>query len=667
MDAAGGRRHRRKWKLIGWVSAVSITASVAFAAWHIVNDGVDAPAAAGLLGLPVSIAGLAAAVWALRRPPQNNWAKTLARQVKEGEGRVRQQLLGTDTKAIDLVYVTHSGGNRVATAPPAGRTFTDGAAGALPDIQAYYGAIRSRRLVITGAAGSGKTVLAVELIRALIKDETRADDAPVPVRIPLSQWDTSQPLSDLLVQRLSLAYDWPPDLASRLVGEGLVLPVLDGLDEMDPLREDGTPDPHAPRALAALEALNTLVDGGDPLPVVLSCRTEHYDALAPAHQLIDAALITISPVDTPHAVSYLQDRASNISHFQPLIEHLEAHPAGPLAAILSTPWRLCLTATVYRHAGNPEELLQHASADDLDQHLLAKYLPAATAHSPNPHNYQPAQVHRWLHHLTDHLTPTLSNPAPRTELVLHELWPLAGRSRVRAAMVLLTLSTALLLLPAASALIDPVVACEIFVGLAAITSLYTLMNSSSPPFRIHLQRLLTPRVLREIAAGSAWALPFGIFIGLILGSAAGNRYGLIGGLAIWVALAAVILIASAFEEEPTGAVTPRKIIRQDAATGLAVWLISGLPAGLLATLAGGHALGIVIGLAVGFMLAFGLTPAGSASRRYFAFLLCTRGRLPFRLARFLDWACTAGLMRYSGSAYQFRHRELQQWCTQHRP
>jgi hypothetical protein len=52
-------------------------------------------------------------------------------------------------------------------------------------------------------------------------------------------------------------------------------------------------------------------------------------------------------------------------------------------------------------------------------------------------------------------------------------------------------------------------------------------------------------------------------------------------------------------------------------------------------------------------------------RRYLIFLLCSRSRLPFRLVVFLDWACEAGLLRYAGPAYQFRHRELQQWLTVH--
>jgi hypothetical protein len=57
--------------------------------------------------------------------------------------------------------------------------------------------------------------------------------------------------------------------------------------------------------------------------------------------------------------------------------------------------------------------------------------------------------------------------------------------------------------------------------------------------------------------------------------------------------------------------------------------------------------------------------ASQAARRHTMFLICARGKIPLRLACFLNWACAVGLMRYSGPAYQFRHRELQLWLAAH--
>ncbi|MEV6807471.1 hypothetical protein [Streptomyces sp. NPDC051132] len=72
--------------------------------------------------------------------------------------------------------------------------------------------------------------------------------------------------------------------------------------------------------------------------------------------------------------------------------------------------------------------------------------------------------------------------------------------------------------------------------------------------------------------------------------------------------------------------------------------------------------GLVLGLTAA--LAAGLIRIGLI-RRYLVFLMCARGKLPWRLGAFLDWCCAAGVMRLSGTAYQFRHRELQQWLGDH--
>jgi hypothetical protein len=43
------------------------------------------------------------------------------------------------------------------------------------------------------------------------------------------------------------------------------------------------------------------------------------------------------------------------------------------------------------------------------------------------------------------------------------------------------------------------------------------------------------------------------------------------------------------------------------------------------------------------------------------------GRLPLGLSAFLTWCHSAGLLRTAGTAFQFRHRELQEWLAQQTP
>ncbi|NNN34427.1 NACHT domain-containing protein [Streptomyces sp. S3(2020)] len=668
MAGLGGRRQRRKWQAIGALGALAIMASAAYVIRQLMHGGLEPSDTAGLLGLPLGVAGLVVAVVALRKPIEGNdaelargWAATLAQQVEAGESGVWRQLLGDDTRRINLAYTLHPAAVRPAMAPGAGRLITDGSGPVtLPDIVTYYRATQPLRLVVTGAAGAGKTVLALELMLALI--DGRAEDDPVPVRIPLSRWDTDrQSLPELLQQRLVEAYDWPTALAAGLVQHGLVLPVLDGLDERAPPAPDRSPDPAAPRATTVVQALNAYQQGRDAGPLILTCRTHHYDALTPHTEVLDAARITIAPVDATDAHTYLTDRALRAARWQPLTDHLAAHPGGLLATVLSTPWRLCLTATVYHRDGDPAELLTLPDADTLDQHLLTRYIPAATHTAPNPRGYTPEDVHRWLHHLTTYLAPASTTPAgaEATDLVLHELWPLAGRTRVRTTDALLTFLVVLTPLPLAWTPSQLPAGASALLGFTAVIAGGLATTTPSPkspgnPFK-------DPYLRIRLAIGLSCSLLLGLLAGLTSGLVAGLTTGLTMGLAMGLLPGLV--------QRPGTSLGARAVLRRDALTGLVLGLVSGLATGLIL----GPWLGFVLGpwfgpwlgLVIGLWLACGLGIGAEASRRYVVFLLCSRRRLPFRLGVFLDWAVTAGLMRYSGPAYQYRHRELQHWLRQH--
>lgn len=90
---------------------VLLMASAGYAVSQLLRGGLEPADTAGLLGLPLGVAGLVAAVAALRRPVQGTdaelvrqWAATLAVQVQQSEGKLRHQLLGRDTRRIDLSY-----------------------------------------------------------------------------------------------------------------------------------------------------------------------------------------------------------------------------------------------------------------------------------------------------------------------------------------------------------------------------------------------------------------------------------------------------------------------------------------------------------------------------------------------------------------------------------
>lgn len=198
------------------------------------------------------------------------------------------------------------------------------------------------------------------------------------------------------------------------------------------------------RATRALDQLNAYQNALGSAPVVLTCRTAQYTDLAAVDvRLREAARVQIDPVDDSQADVYLTARTTNPQRWEAVRTTLATDPDGILAHSLDTPWRLNLAVTVYeqRHPDtlaylrDPADLCRLPSAGDVRDHLLARYLPAATSqHSDRPGRYTPQQTHQWLAALATHLAMTGS---PGTDLVLHRLWPMAGSQRVRTADTLL--------------------------------------------------------------------------------------------------------------------------------------------------------------------------------------------------------------------------------------
>jgi len=150
---------------------------------------------------------------------------------------------------------------------------------------------------------------------------------------------------------------------------------------------------------------------------------------------------------------------------------------------------------------------------------------------------------------------------------------------------------------------------------------------------------------------TTWRL-FGFATGLMVALATGLTFGVATGLPAWLD-----------DDDPIEVGDPRDLVRANLAFGLMVGLTFGFTITVAIGLAIGFTMAVPIGVTVG--VAFGVVNA-SAGMRFAAFLLCVRTgprALPWRLERFLHWATEAGLMRTAGTAYQFRHRELQDWLA----
>lgn len=92
----------------------------------------------------------------------------------------------------------------------------------------------SGKLLILGSQGAGKTTSLLELSQDLLEIAQANFEQPVPVIVNLGTWKNSkQTIPDWLIAEIKSKYDISLNSSKLLVNNQLILPLLDGLDELD--------------------------------------------------------------------------------------------------------------------------------------------------------------------------------------------------------------------------------------------------------------------------------------------------------------------------------------------------------------------------------------------------------------------------------------------------
>lgn len=653
------RNDRPAWVYRAACACLLIVAALLVArTWREWRIGQVDPVSAG-----IALVGLVSALWAGRQAviAQRNtesdagaWAERLAGLVESAESVQRTQLLAGRSQTIDVDFMLKSAPGHNARGAVAESS--------LGEVVDYYRRLRPQRLVITGVAGAGKTVLAVELILGLLAVREPGD--PVPVRVSAAGWDPDIRVQDWLASDLVQTFRFPPAAAKALVQAGRILPVIDGLDEMD---DDPAPG-YRSRAANALKVLNAYQRGQEAAQVILTCRTGQYEALIDAEVWAEyAARVDLAPVTPDKAWQFIEAYAGehNFSRWQSVLEAL-TDPMHVLTDALATPWRLTLAATVYQerdpstgeYLRDPSSLTAFTSHEEVRSHLLGCYIPAvtravktATGNAP----YPPEKIHAWFGVLAGYLNTNTARPSfagrslSNTDLIPHELWPLAGhRPRHVASFIAALIALAcngLILSQASFASPLSYIIIASLLTLFSIATFVLLWRTRWPnPARIDPTLLRSSAGRRNFASmlgrGLVLGLVLGVVGGVVFGFAGGGAFASVGGFAGGFA---GMLVLGLTTSNINHSMNPRDVLRAD----LTGWFVFELV--------------FVVGLAV--VVAFEGGPGGAATLRYLSFLICARKILPWRLGAFLYWSYGAGLLRVAGIAYQFRHRELQDYMA----
>ncbi|MFJ5178246.1 hypothetical protein ACIP68_30935 [Streptomyces griseoviridis] len=257
-------------------------------------------------------------------------------------------------------------------------------AGRLDDVIAEFAALPGRRMVVLGGPGSGKSVLAMRFVLARLAE--RAPGGPVPVIFPMAGWDPwTTGLRDWLAGRLALDYrplaapaDERRTLGRALLDAGLVLPVLDGFDELA-----------RPAWAEAVRRVNAELD--DELPLLLTGRGEAWAAaVAEGDVLTGADVVELLPLSPAQAGAHLErtarprypDGGRPVTVWTPVLRVLAERPELPAALALTSPLMVALARAVYGDGGSrdPVELLDEErlpTVEAVEEHLLEAFVPAA--------------------------------------------------------------------------------------------------------------------------------------------------------------------------------------------------------------------------------------------------------------------------------------------------
>jgi hypothetical protein len=484
-----------------------------------------------------------------------------------------------------------------------------GKGGELADVLAR---VPTGRLIVLGEPGTGKTILMVRLVLELLA--RRAAGGPVPLLVSTASWNPAdQDLVSWLGGQLLIDYPSLADTpaagpkeatqATALLASGLILPVLDGLDEI----------PEQLRS-SALSRINDALRPGEQ--VVVTCRSSEYrNAVRPQSgagvMLHAAAAVELRPLDADAVRDYLCNDAGDRvaqARWDPVLAVLGTE--APAGQALRTPLMVGLARDIYNPRPgelvgtlrNPAELCGQPDRIAVEALLFDAFIPAAYR-DDSAGGRKAAED--WLRFLARHLERKIES----LDLAWWQL-PLAvpffaALATVQfvawlgfGAGVVVAIVALAALLPGNWARVGVVMGC----GLSIVVAALILVGSTGiPEPKLDSSSAASPSAVliqnrrKAIRGGAVAGLVFGAIVGALTGSVAGAGAG--------------ALAAAGF--------------------------------------------GVVIGVLVSFKAA--AWPSYTTAR----ILLAVHQQLPWPLMDFLDDAHTRGVLRQEGAVYQFRHSELQ--------
>jgi hypothetical protein len=191
-------------------------------------------------------------------------------------------------------------------------------------------------LLILGEPGSGKTTTLLELASNLIARAKADAKERVPVVLNLSSWKKKQPLVEWISGELSEKYRVPKKIARFWLQNNYLLPLLDGLDEVNTALQ---PD--------CVAAINTFIEEFNPSGLVACCRLNEYRWLPERLKLNGA--ICLEPLSKDEVDQYLARSGPKLATLREAVE-----TDSVLQELARTPVMLSIMSLAFQGAGSNE-------------------------------------------------------------------------------------------------------------------------------------------------------------------------------------------------------------------------------------------------------------------------------------------------------------------------
>ena len=492
------------------------------------------------------------------------------------------------------------------------------------------------KLLILGEPGSGKTTTQLELAQTLIHRTEEQPNYPIPVLFNLSSWkDDKQSIRDWLVAELKSKYGVRKDIGEGWVDNRQLLPMLDGVDELESARQE-----------FCVQAINKLLQSEcSPQYLVVGSRSEEYTNYKTRLQLNGA--ICLQPLTKNQIFTNLVD----VNHSN-IWQTINDDPN--LLELVKTPLLLSVTILAYQEIAI-EQWQQMTSTFDRLQYLLNAYVRRmlireidSNAYFKQTNSPSTKQTQLWLIWLDQQL-----ERESQTEFLIETIqpfWLLTQAQRVTFKI------TSGLVIGLTVGLIG---------GLGLNRWLPSLILGLLVGFAFGRDNEIN--IVENFLwswKGAKIGLILGLVLGLIDGLRSGLIYGIFYGLVYSLILGLFFGLLIGLGNRPSELNIETRIRANQgikkSAVNAGIIGITVIAAGVLDSLS--HELSNILsaGLIAGFILSLNFGSEACIKHFILRVILYFNGYIPWNYARFLDYATERLFLQRVGGRYRFIHKMLQE-------